>query len=94
MDPIEEQNRKMMQVLGFNDDMTRCHGYLVTDLHAIFNKYCNKEDWRSHFDAIVTSRAEKDKLMEAIRFMLADDPTVTRISANKWKISTRGYQAW
>ena len=94
MDPLEENAKAAMRILGFNKDMTRCHGYLVTDLQAIFSKYCNKEDWRFHFDAITTSRAEKDMLVEAIKFMLADDPTVTRLAANRWKISTRGYQAW
>jgi hypothetical protein len=91
---IEEKNLKMMRKLGFSDNMKRCDGYLVEDLHAIFNKYCNKEEWKYPFEAVITSKKEKDMLMRAIIFMFGDKPTAKRIGKSVWVITTRGYQAW
>lgn len=91
----ERIKRKFFKKLGISPDGKRYKGYGIdTQLTDVFNKYRNKEDWKFPFEAVVKSRKEKDILMHAIVFFLADKPYVRRIGKSMWHVKTKGYQAW
>ena len=82
------------------------NGYRVSELREVFERHCSTEDWRNPF-TVVVNNGTKNRLVEAIRYFLADEPVVREqrcyyrhpmghvtMEFTDYIVSTKGYQAW
>jgi hypothetical protein len=68
--------------------------YTRAELHDVFWKYQDRQNWKKPFVAYVISEYEARALPEAISFFCADTPEVEGVDGGWTKITSHGYQAW
>lgn len=86
-----------------NEDLSLSFGYTVEELASVFDKYryalgtlvLSKSDtWKSPCIMVHVTEEDKAKLIAAIKFYLADEPTIYPRRDGYYDIETKGYQAW
>jgi hypothetical protein len=100
---LDKEQRKMVEHI----DKEKYGNYLIGDLRQTMSKYQDKTNWKKPFTAIVKTPEEADKLVSAVRFFQADEPTIQKITVpvrhkdglvymlgTAYEVKSKGYQAW